>query len=399
MIGRPVILLLTAHFLGAGACRQPADGDLAVEAARVCKVKARVLCKKLDECTKGFAIARDFGSIDNCLADQEQICFESITRTGSGNSPAYAEACSVATERQSCDDRVAGPDPPECAYSKGQFAPGAVCISNNQCGNSYCDIPAAKECGKCAARRADGGSCDSPNDCLRGYYCKREIVMDVMAPTGVCARFVVDGQPCNDVLRCDAAASCSGFDRMNGVDGVCRKRTAAEGQACNVSDRRCLIGLSCVGIVYEKRVAIADGICASLVPTEGAACDRNLRTLADCDGRIGLFCFQVPMDAGMGTCRKIPFARVGESCGRLVTGPNEGLTVGCEAGRTCQRINDPNHNKPGICVEKSGDNQACNTDSNVGPGCGVGQSCVLKTPGNSTEGICRKRNFELICGI
>jgi hypothetical protein len=366
-------------------------GESGPSASEVCTKRAQVVCAKRSECSRMYDIQRSFGTMQNCEAWEKQGCLESVERTGSGNTPARAEKCTLALMKQSCDDRAAGVDIPECETSKGDFKDGTACISSNQCSSSRCDVPLGMPCGKCATRLGEGGMCDSSGDCVEGLYCSRDPLGGPLA-VGKCAKRQAPGMPCNAMLQCVEGDQCVGFNPDMGLDGTCRARTQKENDPCN-DEKRCVSGLTCVGF---SRSGMIDGLCKKPVSAENEMCDRNNRMLPTCEGRYGLYCFHVNSMDPTGTCKKLDFVKTGETCGTLA----DRTQVTCQNGDTCQRMIDPITNQAGamgVCVARAASGGTCNTNGNVGPGCPVGHSCVLKTPGLGTEGTCVKRDYEMTC--
>jgi hypothetical protein len=390
----------------------------ALTADEACTRRAQVACKKANDCTQGYSVTRDNGSLANCEANEKLTCVESVTRTGSGNTPDYSDKCTDALEKQTCADRFAGIEILACATSVGQFKDGTPCISSNQCSSSFCEIPSGADCGKCAPKLGDGKACISSGGCLRGFYCKRELAgtPPMAALTGTCAKSQAEGMPCDDVLRCDGLQylACTGVVRSMGavtMPGNCRKQSVAAGQPCNGLEKLCVSGLNCVGLVTMMGAVMTEGSCKAPMAKVGDVCDsRNLKA-PDCDGRIGLSCKQAMMPDPLmpmrmvlvdtGLCEKRVFSKVGVTCGRQTDGSNPT----CENSGACRRpIDDttmlPNAMLPGMCVLRVGDGMICNNNGNIGPGCLPTYTCVLKMPGTTnTEGPCKKRLYETICMV
>lgn len=390
-------LLVAALALGCGKSGKSAD--------EVCTLRAKVTCDKRSTCSQGYAITRDFGTMQNCLTQEKQVCMESVERKGSGNTAERVEACTAAIEKQSCDDRAAGVPLAACESGGGDFKDGTPCISTNQCASSYCDIPPGQACGKCAKKVADGMPCDSSGDCMEGSYCQRP----PMAVMGICARSGEEGATCNDTLRCGTGLSCIGFSASRGVDGTCRRPAAAASQPCDNIEKLCVSGLRCVGLMTSGGMVVTEGTCRALKRMEGEICDSRNRNDVDCDSGIGLYCHHEqetnpatgnPQPSATGVCKKRLFAKTGEMCGTLA----DGTVAVCSGGDACQRTLDPitqrpDTTQPGTCVRDNGDGMPCNTDGNIGPGCLPGHACVLDMPGLSTAGKCRKRTYEVLCNV
>jgi hypothetical protein len=393
------ILVLFIAFSGVAALS--CGGNDGPSALEVCTRRAEILCAKRSECTQGYDIQRSFGSLAACRRWERQACVESVERTGSGNDVNKNQRCNTALEAQTCEQRTAG-TPTECRNEPGAFKRNAVCISSNQCASLHCKIPPGMTCGRCAERGSAGAACESGSDCAEGHFCYRE--GGATTGEGTCTAFQAPGDACNGGAgdrRCGPDVSCVGFSATNGTDGTCVARTEAEGQACN-SSLRCLAGLTCVGARASMNV---DGMCQRTGGLEGDTCDRNAANAPGCDGTIGLYCHQLLVPGSTtrleptGVCRRRPFAATGEPCGAVLEDRTEPV---CQNGDTCQRpINPdtgaPQTNMPGVCVARAASGMACNTNGDIGPSCPVGHACVLDTPGESTQGKCVKRDYEVAC--
>jgi hypothetical protein len=410
----PLTRLLTVGVaLAVSGC---GGGDSGPSASEVCTERAKVECAKIAECSQGYAIQRSYGTMANCQADQKLTCMESVERTGSGNTPSYAATCTAAIKAQTCADRAAGVAIMACATSKGEFKDGTKCISSNQCASSYCKIPTGMDCGACATRKPEGMDCTASGECVMGLYCQR--AAGALPNTmGKCAKRSAAGGPCNAVFLCDTMLSCVGFSASMGLDGVCTARAQKVNDPCNNSDKLCASGLQCVGFSASM---MTEGKCMPLGAKEGDACDRQGRVAPNCDGTIGLYCNQpynmTNMTTGapqyevgsMGVCKQRVFAKTGQPCGQAMNGDDPA----CDSGGTCQRplreatvnmmtVMVPDTNKQGVCVARVGVGMACNTDGNIGPGCGPGQACVRTNIMSTTDtsGKCVKRDYEMTCMV
>jgi hypothetical protein len=246
-----------------------------VTADKACGDLAAARCNQMTACSTANArLVRDFGDAATCLAREKLACLNAVAAPSTANSPAGAEACSVAITGQPCTDFLDALTPQACVYF-GTRAAGAPCAFAGQCQSNYCQIQKGTACGTCQMQPPVGTSCANLVGCGRNLFCD-PVVM-------TCEAFAVSGAPC------DRAAPCGA-------------------------------GLSCVGATMT-----AMGTCQPAAESVGAPCMPTQRTAPGCDIAKGLTCSMAM------TCAAIAFGGDGASCGVQT----DGSFVQCAGGGAC----------------------------------------------------------------
>jgi hypothetical protein len=168
------------------------------------------------------------------------------------------------------------------------------------------------------------------------------------------------------------------------VDTVARVRIcaarAAPGGACNALVP-CAVGHVCVGASASM---MRDGTCQAQATTEGAPCDPRLREGPDCRPELGLVCDPTTL-----SCQRRVLVEIGQVCGTL----DDGASVTCQDGATCERPLDPptmTRPRTGVCIARAAAGSAC--DVQDGPNCVPNHVCEVD-PGNATAGTCKPRDY------
>jgi hypothetical protein len=256
---------------GCGGAAGSPDGGLTDDQA--CTDVATAHCARLQSCSNGARITRDFGDFSTCVVRERLGCLSALAAPSTGQSAATEEACAAALPSQDCNDLYLARGS-SCAVS-GALADGAPCAFNGQCQSSYCVHDKNAACGVCGQPPAAGASC--ANDfCARGQFCD--------SVTSACAAGAGDGNPCNRMTPCGPGSSCVGATMT--TSGTCQP--------------------------------------AASQPT--AACDPRQRSLPSCDPNQGLSCNTLSL-----TCTAIAYVDDGQPCGVLA----DGSTAGCKGGGLC----------------------------------------------------------------
>jgi hypothetical protein len=385
----PEVLLaiaLAASGLAIPACGGD-SGPSASEINETCGTVAASICNRIKRCKVDYRLARDYGSEAECNAQEKARCFRQSYRPKSAHTMAYQKTCAKARDTQTCDDFLNGAVLAACDTPVGPLKKGEACVDPAQCQSKYCRIVPTEMCGKCDDKSASGGACFGSGDCQDAFYCNKLLPTDVM---GTCAKRAVAGEPCNPTVSCLAPdLVCSGYHLENGtpVDGSCQPRTAKSGQPCN-DMKVCQFGLGCVG--FDRTNAI-DGTCQALGGSEGVMCGGGVA--AGCDGNFNLYC--TPM---INTCARRGLVATGASCGTV---DMMGTQTQCLKGDSCvQPIDVTTMMRPpsGVCTVRAGQNMACFVNSQDGPGCLPGLTCIPSAPGAMT-GKCIWRDGGMCLGV
>jgi hypothetical protein len=232
----------------------------------------------------------------------------------------------------------------------GTVSAGGDCNWDEECVAGYCSTSDGMCPGTCAARIAEGGTCNGAG-CEPGLSCV----------SGTCQRPATAGQPCEGA----GEPPCSGIDltcvgSSSETAGTCTAwsdvLSGGVGAPCNVPDDLCDEGLSCVfaGVV----MGMASFECAMPVAAD-AAC--SLGYPDPCPDHQYCMMGGTP---GMGTCTPLPTA--GQPC----------ASGQCAVGLRCSSTDG---GMGGVCVVPARLGQPCTGDG----GC-VSGSCedgVCSTPG------------------
>jgi hypothetical protein len=319
-----------------GAGDDGGGSDAGVTATQACSDWATARCARWDACSNATYVNLHYGSQAACVAASEQTCATALAATATASTPAYFEACSVATTNESCAD-VFGENPPAaCAPLAGPGAAGTACFAAAQCASAYCAVPDSATCGTCAAVPAAGAACGTDADCgSRG------------------------GLVCSELGICVA---------LGAATGSCDK------------DHPCGPDLSCVGADAKTSKA---GTCQAAVSMAGASCDATQATGPGCDATLQLRC-----DAATSKCVAASLVASG-TCGDL----GGGVIGKCEADGTCvlpeadagSDGGDAGVATTGTCLAAAAMGSPC--DSASGPACAPPGKCASADGG--TAGTCQ----------
>ncbi len=335
----------------------------AMTADTACATWANNRCAKMKTCTNGDLIERDYGTEATCQAQLKEECKANVFWRWTGDTPMRVMACATAVAAQSCSDFFTEDVPlPACAPPRGYIEDGGTCIASEQCYSAYCRIAGNSLCGVCRRRAMAGENC-AGTECVAGFNC---------------------------------------------VGSVCVSRGTA-GAGCNASDKPCGAGTSCVGATMTT-----EGACQRFLTTVGAACDTaDMRTLPQCDSRVGLYCKvaapdggaadagtdggepdagsdAIPPDGGastVGACARNTWVDIGGVC-------NADGSLRCRNAAVCNRLPPDGSSvvQTGVCGARVGAGLMCNTRGSIGPACirGGGLRCVEMM---GTVGTCTARDF------
>jgi hypothetical protein len=117
-------------------------------------------------------------------------------------------------------------------------ANGALCTSNNECAQGYCQRAPQQDCGSCRPYANDGGAfsfCGNDNPCAPGTYCRNAMCAPYAGVDAGCGGFNPE---------CAPGFTCAG----SGLNRVCQ-RQKAEGESCVKGREECLRTTDAVQLV------------------------------------------------------------------------------------------------------------------------------------------------------
>lgn len=312
-------------------------------AAMACADLAHAQCTERETCSMdGFLNKRTYGDEATCEARVAPTCVANLGAKGTAQTPAKIEGCVAQFSSYTCTDFLDGNPPAGCVPPAGTLANGAACGASAQCSSSYCSIPQDQVCGTCAALPVAGAPCQIGADCGRNLACA--------TPTGA------------------SSGTCAPF--------------ALSGAACLTGTSPCAAGLACVGDVEATKTM---GSCKPQGTKVGDACDGSRKTLANCDGTLGLVCIPAAKGSPVGTCQNITLVDAGATCGDVGAMPITGF-ADCHSGAVC--IKNAPADPTGKCVAPAADGAACDSDPAKGPPCLAPARCV-PTSSTGTAGTCK----------
>ena len=156
--------------------------------------------------------------------------------------------------------------PEECTPVAGSVLNGAHCFTAAQCQSTFCDLPAAAECGVCARVPQSGDSCNATADCgdQTGLGCV----------SGHCVPYEAVGSHCaSGVTLCGPGIVCTTFpadmDAGTGADASCLPQGTQVGDPCSTSNT---VSPGCDG---SYGLVCTSGACANVdyVFDAGDSCD------------------------------------------------------------------------------------------------------------------------------
>lgn len=281
----------------------------------------------LDDGTLELGPASAFAACDAWLADA--TCADVSL---SGETPCASPAFSA---RDPYRDAAGG-------MLVGTVAIGGGCFDQAQCvDGAYCDPAGASGdvCDACAARKADGMTCDPA---LRGADCVNGLCL------GVCATPVAEDGACTADAQCAGSLICLG--------GTCQPlpATVAVGATCEV-DLDCNPAVS--GLLCSDDQTGLGGPRSCRAPVAlGASC-------VSTGGQPQVRCDALAYERCATTCQAALTAAEGEACGR-------DLGVQCGGALTCV-LGDPRDIfSTGVCRTVRAEGEACVTGV-----CGAGLVC------------------------
>jgi hypothetical protein len=301
------------------------DSGTNVSTQQACADLESARCKKLSSCSTALLTIR-YGDEATCEARQVPQCVSSQTATGTGATPAGAEACAGSVSTTNCDLYLGYDTVPGCAPATGSIRSGGACAYNGQCQSAWCAVPKGSLCGTCAAKPAAGDDCTATGTCGAGLYCGKT--------SHTCAAYVESGGACD-------------------------------------TDDACDWGLGCV-----TPKGATQGTCQSLGKTAGTTCDNKGQTAARCDRSEGLWC------PAAGQCQAFSgFAKTGDACGLI----DAATYMACGGGSNC--VVPTGGAGKGTCVGPSDVGGPCDTEGN-GASCSSTAVARCVAPSGSTTGTC-----------
>jgi hypothetical protein len=347
-------LVVAAACGGSSSSSSPGDGGAGsgdgggASAMQACQDEAHASCAERDTCSLGgFLNELDYGSVANCESRTATVCVQALAAKGTAQTPAKIETCVAAYPSYACTAYLDSNPPAACVPPAGSLGAGAACGAAAQCASTYCATGPSAVCGTCAPLPIAGAACQVQADCGRDLACAKPAGA-ATSTMGACAAWVATG-------------------------GACLTGTAP-----------CAAGLACVGEVVT--VPQTMGRCEAQGQTVGAACDGSRKSMATCDGTLGLVCIPAAKGSAVGTCREITLVGVGQPCGTVGSNPITGY-ADCQAG-FCQKASATATS--GTCAALIADGAPCSEDPTTPP-CEIPAKCVPGSAGSMT-GTCQLPN-------
>jgi hypothetical protein len=283
---RARIVLVSALLAGCSADDPPAgadasrlDGgfvpdagyDATVDPESACGALAHVRCAKLDACTNGIGVARDFGSVAECVARTDLWCRESLRVMHGTADEDSARACTAALGPADCHDVVYELVEP-CVF-RGTLTgvPFPTCVFDAQCATGRC----TGACGSCAERFGNSGSGEMcaghlSRWCFEDLFC---VGIRGKGSVGTCERMVAEvGAECDP-----AAHELPPCDPRRGL--VCNG-TTARCEVMGIREPGAMCPSSRSGL-FDEVVCRGGGSCAG-------ECTPNARDGSACSPPTGL---------------------------------------------------------------------------------------------------------------
>jgi len=308
-----------------GACSSSSPGpDAGTTGGQLspCPSYANTLCNLYSDCSAGWTITSQYGTLANCVSRNAFACGESLAVAGTSLTSADVSACTSELPAESCA-RLYGPEGTGVCAPAGTGAENLACEVSAQCGSGLCEVPGNSFCGTCQAGAKQGESC-STGPCAPGLLC--------LAGVQTCSPPVTDGGECRADADCQFGFTCLSslsFCAPAAAAGMACDPTHQAGPGCNAD-----LGLVCQpvengDVCQQEMLAQAGQPCGS--PTAGA-----VPTVCANRGVC-----QKAADAGVGVCLGV--AGDGAACD-TASGPSCELPARCivapDAGTagTCQLL-------------------------------------------------------------
>jgi hypothetical protein len=263
---------------------------------QACQAYASARCAKWQSCEPANVKA-DFADATTCVAREKEVCLNSISAPGTGNTPASMTACAAAYTNWSCPDWANSIVPEPCKIQPGSKAKGNPCIFSAQCASGYCSIPRGATCGACDDLPQVGTRCVAGNSCAgNGLYC-------------------------------------------DGVTGTCQAQVMTAGAFCDAGS--CGYLLDCVAPLDGGA-----GTCMPLGTEVDAGCFGSQHDAPYCASQFGFVCLK-------NHCQQELFAFAGSAC---AYNSSTNSYTRCTAGSTCVAGDGGS-----TCVAAAAEGFACDT--------------------------------------
>jgi hypothetical protein len=342
------------HDSSTDAKADAAEASVGPTGTKACADEAAALCELRNSCAPGsYDIKLDFGGEATCQSRTAQTCVNALDAKGTGNTSAKVEACAAAYPSEMCPDFFDSNPVTACVPPAGSLANGEACGASAQCASTYCAVTQYTVCGTCQKLPVVGATCQVQADCGRDLACATPTVAvgDAGVPTsGQCALWVGLGGSC-----------LTGFNP-------------------------CQTGNSCMG---DDEATMTMGTCIPAGQMVGVACDSSRKTLASCDGDIGLVCVPSAKGTTVGTCMTVSLVGAGATCGDIGAAPITGF-ANCMTSGLCKKSAPTD--TAGTCVSAAADGAPCDNDPSIGPPCLNPSKCVVPAGSSGTAGTCTVPN-------
>ncbi len=235
-----------------GACSSSTSPPSSEPSAdQACSDSSHARCTRFMTCSSTW-LSEVYSDEATCESRVKTACMNAAAAPQNANSPSKVEACATAIPGWSCDDIVAGANPPAaCEQVTGPVAMGSPCSANGQCQTGFCGL-SNSACGTCTVAPTAGQPCTGAHQCAPGLAC---------AGDGNCAAFAKQGAACGASQPCAPGNQC--------VGGACKQTDSAvaAGQPCgNVNG----MSVGCVGGTCENQGGTV--MCAARA-ADGAVCN------------------------------------------------------------------------------------------------------------------------------
>jgi hypothetical protein len=228
---------------------------------QACGALATARCAKRMACEPAI-LFEDYSDPATCQNREKEVCLNSISAPGTGNTPATISACAAAFPSWSCTDWWNGITPDVCKVAAGSKANGATCIFASQCSSGYCAVFRGATCGSCAPVPIVGTPCGAGNGCGgNGLYC------DTI--TNTCQVLVTSAGAFCDAGSCGYQLGC--VVPLDGTPPSCQPLGSVPDAGCDVNQHTAPACSRASGFACVRRHCVQDAFVSS-----GGACGTDL---------------------------------------------------------------------------------------------------------------------------
>lgn len=303
----PLSATLLACSSGSGGS---GDGG-SVSAAQASSDAANAFCARAQSCAPAY-VSLEWGDVATCATRFGAELADTLSATGTSDTPSQFEACAKALPGFTCDDVLGHGIPAPCRSTPGSLANGAACGDDSQCSGAHCNIPELATCGVCTTLAAAGASCNTDDDCDYGLQCASGVCVAPVASGGACD---ASTHPCLPTLVCNSGTCATPSAAGASCDPSALQDTCDElhGVICDSTTSKCITatfaqaGGTC-GLVSGTLTLCAAGpgdatsVCKGLSATSSTGiCQAPAADGAGCNATTGPFCLS-PSVCANGAC-------------------------------------------------------------------------------------------------